>query len=411
MSADATTLANAASRARILLAFHWYSEALHEGALRYCLRHNLDARLLTADTLSSIAPGSFDGVVSMLPPASHPVYRFVADASAQVPVVELSTAHPQHARWCRSPSDSAAVGALAAAYLRRQPVSSFVFVAHCAWPTHDARWTAFRSGLRDDPRPCTRFDTGRADDPALASQLDTGVLPPAAIAALGHYLQRLPGPVGVFGSVDQSARHALEAALSVKLRVPQDVCIMGFGNRELLSRVAPIPITSITIDYAAWAYAAVQLLDQRLSGSIAAGFRQPFPPGGIIERASTGSDDRLPNICVDAIRLMNEHVSTPLSVELLAHHLGVSRSSLNRAFRQHFSLGVAEWYVRQRLTVARGLLANGSKVDLVAARVGFRSVRAFRSAFQRHEQQRPSQVKRERRKNNPNSDQASRIEE
>ncbi len=353
---------------RILLAFHWYSEALHEGALRYALERGWLTRVLNADSVAELEPSACDGILGMLPPPEHPVHRFAQ--ATRAPVVELSLSYPENGRWCRCPSDGDAVGRLAADHLRLRPVASFLFVARDLTPTHAARAAGFSAGLAGDARPRETFLCGDDDESS-------------AVARLAESLRRLPRPVGIFGSVDASARLALDAANRAGLKVPGDACILGFGNRDLVAALAPVPLSSIAIDYRAWGYAAAKLLDERMAGKIPEGACLAFPPVELVVRASTAGETAPHPLCERALAILRLRVRNPPSVDELARLVGVSRSTLNRAFTDAFGRGVAAKGLALRMEVARGLLAAGEKVESVAAGVGFASPRAFRAAFRK----------------------------
>ncbi len=370
---------------RILLVFRWYLESLHSGVLSYCVERGWEAKVLEENSVGAFAPESFDGILSGLAddralkahlsgvPASgsadaeDTVLRFVA--SAGVPVVELSPSYPENKHWGRCPSDGVAAGRMAAEYLRRRPVASFVFAANAPGGAHTLRRDAFLSALAGEARPVVEFYTGGDDV--------------AAIGRLASFLKNRPGPVAVFGSVDATARLALSAALEAGMKVPGDAYILGFGNRDLVSRLAPVPLSSIAIDYPAWGYAAAGLLDAMMSGAAAPGTVRPFAPGELVERASTGGESGGDPLCARALKLMREHVSDPLDVAGMAMRLGVSKATLDRAFSSAYGEGVARRYLELRMEVAKGLLASGEKVESVSASVGFASCRAFGEAFRK----------------------------
>jgi DNA-binding LacI/PurR family transcriptional regulator len=212
---------------RILFAFHWYSEALHEGALKYCQEHGWRGFVLNSENAANFPEGSYDGVLGTLP-SEGPVYEFVS--KAKVPVVELSLAHPRHQEWGRFPSDSEAVGRMAADYLRRRPVASFAFVDKAPWTSSDARWKGFREALvaQGEKRPMERFHTARAGDAEMVDRRPGAVdLNPVVLDRIGTFLKEQPLPVGVFGSVNVTAHQVLEAALKAGLRVPGDLYLLA----------------------------------------------------------------------------------------------------------------------------------------------------------------------------------------
>lgn len=363
-------------RKRILIAFHWYLESLHAGVLRYCVENGWESTVLHGENVTTIGAGTFDGIIGMLPPESHPVNRFASDAG--VPVVELSQSYPSNIYWGRYPSDGLAVGKLAAEHLRRRPVASFAFIHTGEAPSHELRRTGFIKAMTGDPRPIVSFDT-------TSIGFD-------GTTRLTAFLSRLPRPIGIFGSVDTSAHQALQAAQAAGLHIPEDAYILGFGNRQLLSALAPVPISSISIDHEAWGYAAAGLLDEMMSHRAAPGTVRTFAPGAVIERTSTGAESGAGHpLCSRAITLMHEHAARPLGVAALAKRLGVSKATLERAFAAAYGVGVAKKYLHLRLEIAKSHLIAGEKTAAAAAAAGFASYRAFGTAFTKATGLSPSQ--------------------
>lgn len=247
----------------VLLAFHWHIDTFIEGAQQTLMDRGFDVAILNSDSASALTGRPSVGILGMFPPDPTHAVRRVTDAFAG-PVVELSLAHPEFTRWGRVHEDCDAIARLAANRLRRLPVHAFLFVAGGPWWNHDARWETFRSELAADSRPCERCLTGD--------------LSPAGAERLAAYLLTLPRPVAVFGSTDEWARQALEAADLAGLRVPGDVYILGFSNR-MFSRVSPVPISTIAIDHAAWSKAGAELLVEMIAGRVPPGQTPPIRPG------------------------------------------------------------------------------------------------------------------------------------
>jgi transcriptional regulator GlxA family with amidase domain len=160
--------------------------------------------------------------------------------------------------------------------------------------------------------------------------------------------------------------------------------------------MAPVPISFVVIDHAAWAYAAMGMLGEMISGQLAPGTVRSFPPDRIIELASTGGESGGDPLCARALEMMREHLANPLDVPELAAQLGVSATTLKRLFSESYGIGVAKRYLAIRLEAAKGLLSAGEKVESVALSVGFSSARSFRAAFIDHTGVAPSDYGRQR---------------
>jgi LacI family transcriptional regulator len=356
-----------ANRPRVLISFFWYSEALHRGVLRYGREHGWD---IITDSPAAANPVDMqvDAIIGMLPPdTAHPTRKLAE--SGKVPVVEMSLAYPEIKHWCRQPEACEGVGRLAAEHLRRLPVRSFAFFDDTAWWNHDARFEAFRLALAGDARPLDRFHF-RTPDRQAANPL-------------GEYLRELPKPCGVFGSTDSFARTVIRAAEQEGFSVPGDFFVMGCGDWDMHTEGPGVALTSIVIDREAWGYAAAGMLDELMSGRIAPGTVREFSAGKLIVRESTGGSSGGDPLCGRALALMRDNVVRPVTVGEIAKKLGVSTSSLERAFTTSLGIGVGRRYLALRMEVAQGLLASGEKAESVAAAVGYSSYRAFAIAVRK----------------------------
>lgn len=357
-------------RKHFLLSLALYTESFHEGVLAYCLEHGHEATLITTDNLAELRTGRYDGVAGGMPhDRTHPVFRYIMETG--LPVVEYSLSHPEMKDWCRVPLDGVLCGRLAADYLLRRPVAAYAFVSRRWGAAEQRREKHFRAFLESglNGRPYSRFAYEKDGESADADR------------RLAGYLRGLPQPAGVFVSTDESARRVCDIALREGLKIPGDLYVLGNGNRELITRLAPVPITSIDIDYMAWGRAAAGMLDAFISGEIAPGAVNFFAPAGVIERASTGGEAGGDPLSTRALALMRSNIRVPLNLPELASRLGTSPATLKRAFAASFGTGVSERYLSLRIEAAKSLLAAGEKVETSAREVGFASAGSFRKAF------------------------------
>jgi CheY-like chemotaxis protein len=96
-----------------------------------------------------------------------------------------------------------------------------------------------------------------------------------------------------------------------------------------------------------------------------------------------------------AVDLMANHCRDPLTVDQIAHRVGVSEDHLIRIFRQAFGLPAATYYVRLRIAVACRLLSDtDEKMDDVARRVGYSGAANLSRAFKEVMGIRPSEYRR-----------------
>ncbi|MFF4624276.1 GlxA family transcriptional regulator [Nonomuraea jabiensis] len=78
-----------------------------------------------------------------------------------------------------------------------------------------------------------------------------------------------------------------------------------------------------------------------------------------------------------------ERLGTPLRLDDLADHAGMSRRTFTRHFRQEVGLSPGQWLTQQRIALARQLLESTDlPVDRIADRAGFGTAASFRQHLQ-----------------------------
>lgn len=91
------------------------------------------------------------------------------------------------------------------------------------------------------------------------------------------------------------------------------------------------------------------------------------------------NDPRLAHIC----RNLLEQPSLETSIDDMTQHLGMSRRTFTRLFRQQTGISFVEWRQQACLLAAVVRLGNGESVTRVAIDLGYSSSSAFTSVFRR----------------------------
>lgn len=98
------------------------------------------------------------------------------------------------------------------------------------------------------------------------------------------------------------------------------------------------------------------------------------------------------------LKMMEDHIETPLPLPQLCEHIGTNARTLIRHTQAAFSCSPKTLYVRVRLERARSLLAHTSQgITDIAIACGFRSLAHFSSVFKHHSGDAPSQWRIQRR--------------
>ena len=103
---------------------------------------------------------------------------------------------------------------------------------------------------------------------------------------------------------------------------------------------------------------------------------------------------------LEAVELMEANVEEPLTVEQIAHHVGLSRRHLERQFREHLGCVPSAYYLRVRAAKAQHLLCQSTQPIMdVALACGFASASHFSKVYKDvfghspRDERRPSRIR------------------
>ena len=293
---------------------------------------------------------------------------------AKAPFIDLDFALPRLAPWPVN-NDDRAVAALAAAHLSDRGFRSFAF---CGWNRGEwwegKRLEAFRAALK----PAT---------PAVYAAKDVHRLP--------RWLAALPKPCGLFASNDQRGRHVLEAARAARLRVPEDLAVLGVDDDEVLCEMTVPPLTSIGLDTLRIGYEGAAALDGLMRGGAPSRRSRTIPPLGVVTRQSTDVLAFADPAVAAAVRYARANVGRPISVPDLSRAAAVSRKTLELRFRESLGRTPHEEILRGRLERVRDLLARTDwPLKRIAAESGFTYPEHLHAVFRRREGLTPTAYRR-----------------
>jgi DNA-binding response OmpR family regulator len=97
-----------------------------------------------------------------------------------------------------------------------------------------------------------------------------------------------------------------------------------------------------------------------------------------------------------AMRFIRNRMSTPPSLDEIAHHVGVYDKKLSEIFRRHLGITVFVWIREERIRLAKQLLVDtGLSVQDIADAVGFNSSCNFITAFREHTGHTPNRYRKD----------------
>ena len=322
-----------------------------------------------AANLKQIAGLRADGVIAF------PEHDYVPQLQAMgVPVVDVSN-WLADAPFPRVVPDDAAIGRMAADYLidlglRQMGVAGYAFAEF-----YRIRREAFQARCAAADTAVSAYDE---HGPVPRDQRTPVGLNPYLLA----WLKSVPKPAGVFCCNDVTAAEVLEICRHTEIRVPEDLCVLGVDNDELISRTTHPPLSSIAVHTQKIGYEAAHLLDELMAGRDGAGVTRLLPPVGVVARQSTNLLAITDPDVLTAVRFIRDNVHKHVTVGQLLRLVPVNRRFLERRFKQHLGRSPLQEIRRVRIEKAKELLAGTDlAMPAVAKRSGFSNPERLANVF------------------------------
>ena len=245
------------------------------------------------------------------------------------------------------------------------------------------RGKVFAERVRAKGRFCHDFAwSGDLSEASLRSQLS-------------DWLRDLPHPVGIFAANDYIASVVVACAKGLRLRVPEDVAVIGVDNDLRICDYAQPPLSSIAPDYERAGETAAALLSRLL--------RKPGEPvddaffgaARVVRRESTRLMRRRGRHVEMVLEIVRSRACDGLSPAEVAAEIGCSRRLLEIRIREATGHTMLDEIRQVRIERAKQLLEHDDLLlDEVAHRCGYRSECAFRRAFKQETGRSPRRLRR-----------------
>jgi len=309
------------------------------------------------------------------------------------PVVRIGRfPHPQDNRVPAVMADITTVGCMAAEHFAQRGFRHVGYVGRSPWSDYKALYDGLVARAETLGMAChlLQLKSGLPTDAEEKKRIQK--------AEFTRWLREVPKPLGLLGFSDTMAVRLCRWGLQAGVDVPRDVAVLGQGNDEFICESAQVPLSSIAPNHRRTAEVAVETLQQLMRGERPPETTIQLPARTVIVRESTDVLAAHNPVVVRALRYMWDHISLCLGVADIARAVGVSRRTLERAFREDVGRGVNQELLRRRIEQSCELL---KETDLtiadVAPAVGFGSKDYFQRAFRKAMGTTPGQWRRKQR--------------
>ena len=202
-------------------------------------------------------------------------------------------------------------------------------------------------------------------------------------------LQKLERPVGVFAANDDCGYDVIEFCHAHRLRVPEDVAVLGINNDTLICENCHPKLSSIQPDFEQEGFLAAETLSQMMRNpqlatpnpqlaTLLVGVKQ------VVRRESTAELSQSGKLVQKALSYINKNALRGISVEDVARHLKVSRRLADLRFRELQRTSIGQEIARIRLAEVQRLLRSTKEpIDSIAAKCGYENPNYLKNLFRK----------------------------
>jgi LacI family transcriptional regulator len=194
---------------------------------------------------------------------------------------------------------------------------------------------------------------------------------------------------------DLRGQFVIEACRRAGIVVPEQIAVIGADNDEPICELCNPPLSSVIPNHEQVGYRGAALLAGLMKGEKVASATVLVPPRGVSLRQSTDVLAMEDHGVAAAVRFIREQACEGIGVDDVVAHVRMSRSVLQRKFRQELDRSIYDEIMQVRLGYAQRLLAESDlSIGMVAVKSGFGSQEYMTDVFRRKLGQPPAKYRR-----------------
>lgn len=168
-------------------------------------------------------------------------------------------------------------------------------------------------------------------------------------SALSRWLKSLPKPIALMSCDDNLGNHITEASRQIKIKIPEQIAVLGVDNDEMLCDLSDPPLSSISLDTEKSGYEAARLMQQMIEKKVDKYNDIVVQPTQIVTRVSTDIFASADKYIVDALKYIHDNLDKNLKVNQVLKEVPLSRRSLEKRFVLTTGYPVYEYIYNQRI--------------------------------------------------------------
>lgn len=191
-------------------------------------------------------------------------------------------------------------------------------------------------------------------------------------SSLSKWLTSLPKPVAIMTCDDERALHITEACKHSKIKIPEEVAVLGVDNDELTCNLSDPPLSSIGLGIDQGGYEAAKLMQMMIENKDQEIYDIIVKPTTIITRQSTDICATTDNQIAKALNFIHQNIENNINVEDVLKKVSISRRALEKRFLEVTGSAVYKYICQLRIRkFSDKLLESDKSISEIAIESGF----------------------------------------
>ncbi|MDY3123152.1 MAG: XylR family transcriptional regulator [[Actinobacillus] rossii] len=205
-----------------------------------------------------------------------------------------------------------------------------------------------------------------------------------AQSQLCEWISKLPAHTGIIAVTDARARHLLQACEYLNTAVPDQLCIIGIDNEELIQYLSRVSLSSVVQGTNRIGYQAAKLLHCLLNGLPVSNTPILIPPIHVEQRRSTDYLSLTDPLVIQAMHYIRHYATQGIKAEQVLDHLKISRSNLEQRFKTEMNKTIHQVIHEVKLSRSKHMLRNTDiPLQEIADICGYPSLQYFYTVFKK----------------------------
>lgn len=301
-------------------------------------------------------------------------------AHTEIPTIAVGGSYEQMDFYPHFPyvaTDNAALVEMAFSHLQQKGLSHFAFYGvqvDCKKHWSKERKNTFISLMEKNHYPLYLYEGGQTNAQNWLEEQ----------AKLINWLKILPPHTGIIAVTDARARHLLQACEYSKIAVPEELCVVGIDNEELIQYLSRVSLSSVEQGTREIGYQAAKLLHRLLNGQKVSHTPILVPPIAVHARNSTDYRSLNDPLVMQAMHYIRHRACQGIKVEQVLDHLETSRSNLEQRFKNEMNKTIHQVIHEEKISRAKNLLLQTDISILEISEIcGYPSIQYFYSVFKK----------------------------